>query len=521
MSLLTQTPEMRRYHKHRNTVFRVLPSETYVPKTMPGILQTGDLLALYVLAVFWISNVTGIATGGAAAFTYLGLVTIAFFVPCALITAQLGCLFPVEGSIYAWTEKALGRYWSFFVGLCAWLPGVLSLVSAADIVVNCLQTLNPGWLVPVWQQGLVILAVTLFVGLISMQHARIVQNLLNGAALGIGLTVLLLGSAVITWLLKGHPPATSFRVPSDWAIGLNPQTGNSGLFGTVTLALLGATMPLTMSGELAAKDGKQRRTSITRHLLLGSIFVIGGYVIVLLAVLVIAGPLAALSAPNPVALLVSVVDTTLGKLVGDVVMLGIMLFFVLVAVFENVISARLLLVAGIDGRLPLWIARLNRWRIPANALLFQTSLALLYTALLFFVVPLFTVLGNPVNLTVEVYTVTAASLLLVWAVSFLFPFVDVLVLSLRFPWLFAQHRLVPMPVLWGGSILGSCVCLLTIADTLLSSWLPALIPTSTWWLIVGGLTGMWLVACTVSSMFATSQAHWEQWREDIPTHEQG
>ena len=497
----------------------MLTAETYVPQTMPGFLTTGDLLALYVLAVFWISNVTGIATGGAAALTYLGLVTLAFFAPCALVTAQLGCLFPVEGSLYAWTEKALGQFWSFFVGLCAWLPGVLSLVSAADVVVNCVQTLNPTWLVPAWQQGLVILAVTLFAGVVSLQPARVVQNLLNVAALGIGLTVLLLGAAALYWLLTGHASATALTIPAQWSLNLNLHTGNIGLLGTVTLAFLGATMPLTLSGELVpalAADGKARRRAITRHLLWGSLLVVVGYLLVTLALLIVAGPQAALNAPNPIALLLGVVDTVFGKLAGDIAMLGMLLFFVLVAVCENVVSARLLLVAGIEGRLPRWIARLNQWRVPSNALLFQTGIALLYTACIFFVVPLLTTSATSANLTVEAYTVTAASLLLVWAVSFLFPFVDVLVLSVRFPALFVRQRLAPMPVLWAGSILGSLVCLATIAETLLSSWLPALIPTTLWWMLVGSLTLVCLVCCTIGSMLATSEAHWERWRDEVP-----
>ncbi len=517
MILFTFPFPRRKERQRHGPIFHVLASETVVPQTMPGFLRTRDVLALYVLTVFWISNVTGIATGGAAALTYLGIVMVAFFVPCALVTAQLGCLFPVEGSLYAWTEKALGRYWSFFVGLCAWLPGVLSLVSAADVVVNCIQTLNPGWLVPAWQQGLVILAVIGFAGLLSCQHARVVQNLLNVAALGIALTVALIGIAALIWLLTGHSSATLLTQPSAWALSLNVQTGNLGLLATVTLALLGATMPLTMSGELVpslATDSKARSRAIITHLVWGSLFVVIGYFIVTLALLIIVGPQTALAAPNPIGLLVGVVDMTLGKRIGDAAMLGILLFFVLVAVCENVISARLLLVAGLEGRLPRWVAHLNRMRVPSHALLLQTGIALLYTALLFFVVPLFTALGNPVNLTVEAYTVTAASLLLVWAVSFLFPFVDVMVLSWRFPALFERQHLAPVPVLWGGSIVGMLVCFATIVVTLLSSWLPTLISTNDWWMVVGGLTLLWLVVCTISSMLATSEAHWEQWQDE-------
>jgi amino acid transporter len=509
MHTLTENPREEQ-HDHAG---RSLFSETYVPQTMPGILGTFDLIALYIMAVFWISNVTGVVTGGAAAFTYWLVCALAFFVPCAVVTAQLGVLFPYEGSIYNWTDKALGGFWSFFVGLCAWLAGVLSLVSAADVFVNCLQTLNPSWLVPAWQQGFVIIAVTLFAGVVSLQRARMVQHVINVTAICTGLTVLLIGLAAVIWLLTGHPSATNFGNPSGWSISLDPQTGNVRLLGTVTLALLGATMPLNMGGEIKTEDGKGMRRVITRHLLWGSALVLVGYLVMTFAVLAVEGQNAAFSAPNPIALLVGTVQTVFGRLAGDLTMIGIMLFFVVVAIFENGISARLLMVAGIDGRLPARIARLNRNRTPATAILFQTAIAVLFTAVLFFMIPSITSLANPQNLTTEVYTITAASLLLVWAVSFIFPFVDVVVLAVRFPHAFRFRRLVPQPVLWVCCLLGPLVCATTIVDTLIYSWIPGLIPNSQWWYLVGGLTLICLVICAIGSIFATSEASWEGWRK--------
>ena len=60
-----------------------LESEDYVPRVLPRILRTRDMIALYIMAVFWMSNVTGVATGGAAAFSYWLICSIAFFIPCA------------------------------------------------------------------------------------------------------------------------------------------------------------------------------------------------------------------------------------------------------------------------------------------------------------------------------------------------------------------------------------------------------------------------------------------------------
>lgn len=483
---------------------RTLLSETYVPRVMPPILGTLDMTALFVLAVFWISNITGVVTGGAAGFTYWILCAVTFLIPCAIVITQLGVMFPHEGSLYNWTYQALGGFWSFFISLCGWLPGVLSLVSAAFVVVNCLQTLNSQWLVTAWQQGFAIIGVIILVGILSIQRTRMVQNIINYVAVMIALTVLLLGLAGIIWLLQGKPSATNLGDISGWAINLNPQTGNVYLLGTVTLALLGANMPLNMGGEIA------NRGAITRHLLWGTLFVLVSYLVVTFAVLVVEGQNAAFSATNSVTLLIDTVDRSLGRVVGDITFIGIILFFLVVGVFENCISARLLMVAAIDNRLPKRLGQLNKHRVPVNALVFQTVVAVFYTAIIFFIVPNIALLGNTNNLTIEAYTVTAAGLLLVWAFSFIFPFLNLAVLYFRDQRTFLQKCIFPLPVLWGSIVLGPMVCVAAIVDTLLYSWLPTLIPNSAWWEIVGGITAICLILSAIGTMFARSEAYWEE-----------
>src|SRR5438067_1738867 len=82
------------------------------------------------------------------------------------------------------------------------------------------------------------------------------------------LVFLLEAFAAVTWLTRGHPSATNFAAVSDWLISWSdPQTANISLLGTVCLALLGATMPLSFGAEL-----KQRR-AVSKHLLYGSLLV--------------------------------------------------------------------------------------------------------------------------------------------------------------------------------------------------------------------------------------------------------
>src|SRR5438128_11031760 len=195
-----------------------LPSEEYVAKTMPPILGTLDMTATFLIIIFFITNATTAVAGGAAAFTYWALGAVTFFIPCVIATAQLGVMFPNEGSLYNWTHKAFGGYWSFFVAFCAWFPGVLVMIVAGDVIVVFRQGLNSNWLIAPWQQGLVIVGIIAISALIAVQRFRMVTNTINMVAVLIFIAVVLLGLAGIAWLAGGHPMATSFSHFSDWNI---------------------------------------------------------------------------------------------------------------------------------------------------------------------------------------------------------------------------------------------------------------------------------------------------------------
>ncbi len=481
-----------------------LPSETYVPQTMPRLLGQFDMIALSTLALFWISNVTGVVIGGAAGFTYWIIGIVFFFLPCTLICAQLSKVYDHEGSIYNWTTRALGPFWGFFVGLCTWLPGIVSVVSAVDVIMSCLQTLHQNWLTQPWQQGLLIIGIILIVGLISSQNVKTIQYLVNSVFFSTSLLVGLVVLATVVWLLKGHPSATNFSTLSGWLPqGGGPETNNFALLGTVTLALLGTTGPLTMLNEVKEK------ASMTRALLWGAALVIVAYIVCTIGLLVVQGPSAALNAPNAVVLVMSTVTSSLGPVAGTIAYVCLMLFFFVVAVVYNCAYARLLLVASIDRQLPLRLAKLGRSRTPLTAIWVGTLFAIIIVAVIFFVVPLFTAFGNPQVLNSDAYLITAAGLLLVWAFSFLFPFIDFCVLYRRSPLSFQGRLLLPLPILLLCCIAGPVVCLLTIVDTIANSFAPALIANGQWTIFVLTFMVGSLFICGMASMVASAQATFE------------
>ncbi len=480
-----------------------LTSEEYVEKVMPPLLRTRDLTAIFLVTIFWITNAATAASGGATAYVYWILGGIVFFLPSVLATAQLGVLFPHEGSIYQWTHKALGPYWGFFAGLCWWFPIPLILVSGADTIVTYIQGLNPAWLVEPWQQGLAILAIIACSGVIAVQRTQTVQYLINAGVVLILFATVLIGISGGIWLLTGHPSVTSFVHQSDWQI----TPSNMGLFSLITLAYLGSQIPLNMGGEMM-KKGSERRKQVTRYLLWGALLVCGCYFIATFALLVIEGPT---NGATPFAL-ISAVDKVFGKTFGGITAVCIMAFFVIAIVTYNVSFARMLLVGSIDQRLPVSIGSLNSHRVPANAIKIQTLMAGICAILVFVVGPYVIQYDKPANLAVEFFNVSLAVVAIIWSVTSLFFYMCLLRLYRTDRDLLRRHQLFPMFVFWCVIVVGFIGCLMTMAGALFYSWIPSLITNTNWSITMGGLLLACFVFAAIASMMATSEAAWQRLR---------
>src|SRR5579875_2184803 len=299
-----------------------LPSERAIPQLLPPVLGTGDLLALFFLNVFWVTNITPIAIGGASGFLYWGICGLAFFIPCSFVMAQLAQMYPTSGGIVTWTYHALGSKWSFFVGICAWLPGILSIVNAAVAVISLIQAVQVSWLDQTWQQGLALIAVLLFCGLLACQRTRMVQHVLNMGACAMGLATILVLAATIQWLASGHYPMSSLSVGE---MTITPS--NIALLGSATLALFGSNVPLTLLGEIP--PSLQQRANL-RHLFWGTSLTLVGYLVFTLAVLVIQGANAAMNTVNPMILLISTVQSVFGTTMGKLMALCLGFYFLLI-----------------------------------------------------------------------------------------------------------------------------------------------------------------------------------------------
>jgi glutamate:GABA antiporter len=98
-----------------------------------------DILFFLICTLVGVDTLGAVASNGPQAFTWLIFLAILFFVPYALLTAELGTAFPEEGGPYIWTRLAFGRgvaavnsliYW---VSNPIWVGGTLSITALATI----------------------------------------------------------------------------------------------------------------------------------------------------------------------------------------------------------------------------------------------------------------------------------------------------------------------------------------------------------------------------------------------------
>ncbi len=499
MSTTEIQPEKQEHMEDRPPLL----SEEYSRRVLAPVMDTRAMIAMFILVLFFITNVPTAVAGGPAGLTLWIVGGLCFFVPCGLASGQLALLYPNEGGIYSWTYHVMGRSMRFFVGLISWLPGPLLIVATGDLLVAYLQSLNQTWLGEPWQQAIVLIGIIAFSGVLCLQRTATLQRIVSGTAVLIVCASLLVIVAAIVWLGTKHSSATLFTHLPDW----NPFTAtNFPLFGVITLGYLGVNLPLNFLGEVTVQNTNEKRRLITRHLLAGIGIVLFLYIAVTTAVLVVQGQ----NGANNLFAMVSTVDMTLGKALGDIEAILIMATFIVATAVYNMVFSRFLMVGGFDQLVTSAPGRLNRNRAPSRAVLFQTSSAIVITAVLFLAIPYSGYYkGKPADLATIDYFIAIGTGTLLWAFATIFLFVNVFLLFARQRALLQSRRIVPLPLLLVSSTLGFLTGIVAIVDTLFNSYNPPLIANGTWTLFVGGFTVILIVLAAVSSVLASGELIWE------------
>jgi glutamate:GABA antiporter len=433
---------------------RQMISERIAPGMLPRVLNSADMTIIFVAIVLFIVNASAIQRAGPAAYTFWILGFLAFLIPGAIVTAQLGLMFPQEGSLYVWTQKALGPFWGFFAGFCAWWPGILVMAATGDAVVTIWQFIDTGGLPKNWEQGLVILAVLWFSAGVSMLRLRMTQNYANVAVVFYGAAIFVIGLAGILWLIgDGHSATGGFGTANNWW----PHSGTWTLFGLVILALLGIEVPLNMGVEIV------HMRAIKKYLFWGSIVVMVGYLWATFGTMM--NLPASQSTGGLSDIFVAVQHAFWGSHAWAVIIALIALwFFVSNTVVYNYSFSRLLFVSGLERRMPTAFGRVDpKTKVPVNAIIVQTVLATGVTVVAFG--PWF---GS--DNTNKIFWMLQAAVTVIWCISMVLLFADIYLVKRAFPQKFEEVRVASDPVLFGSGLIGIGASILGIIVTFKTPW---------------------------------------------------
>jgi glutamate:GABA antiporter len=448
-------------------------SEKIAPVLVARTLGPFDLIVIFVAIVLFINNSAGVQFAGPSVFIFWIVAFATFLITGGFVTAQLGRMFPEEGSLYVWTHKALGPFWGFFAGFVAWWPGPIVMVAAGILVANFVQQIaaftDNEILTENWQMGIVVLAVLWFSAAMSLLRMRLTQNYVNIQFFAYAAAIFLIGLAGVVWLLKGNPSAT------DFGTGWNPFQGdelalgvpaNLTFFSFAILALLGIETPLNMGVEV---NGGER--AIRTYLFWGCIIVMAAYLWTTW------GNMVAIEAggANGTVGGAEAVGAAMGKWAGVIVALILAWVFLTATVVYNYAFARLLFVSGMEKRLPHQIGRVNKNKVPANAVLLQTVIASLIAILVFFVLGAGS--GDPYKAFYGLY----AGLTIVWCISTALLFLDIFFAKRAAPAKFEEARRIPLGWLYVCGAVGTVVNLLAVFFIFVGSWYPDGFPKLSEW----------------------------------------
>src|SRR3954470_6807239 len=96
-----------------------------------------DMFFFLICTLVGLDTLGAVADNGAQAFTWLAVLGLLFFVPYALLTAELGSSFTEEGGPYVWVKLAFGRFAAsigavlYWLSNPIWLGGTLTITAAA------------------------------------------------------------------------------------------------------------------------------------------------------------------------------------------------------------------------------------------------------------------------------------------------------------------------------------------------------------------------------------------------------
>lgn len=334
------------------------------------VLGTFTLAMITVAAIISLRNLPLSAEFGLASVFYFVVAALVFFIPIALVTAELASTWPKAGGNYIWVGTAFGKpagffaLWMAWMESIAWFPAILAFTAA--MLAHLVAPIFPGLEENKYFYFSVMIIVfwgATFLNFLGMETSSWVSAL--GVVSGTLIPGVLIIGLGLWWIMMGHPSHIEFS----WS-ALIPEfrLDTMVFFSGILLGLAGA--------EIAAfhiRESKDPQKSYPRALGIASI------VILLISIL---GTLAiAVVVPQEdISLLSGLIQAFTGFLTpfnllwAVPILAGLALVGSLAGINTWTVGpAKGLLVTAEDGFLPKHLGQVNKKGVPTGMLIFQAT----------------------------------------------------------------------------------------------------------------------------------------------------
>lgn len=331
-----------------------------------GVLSFFHIVMINVIAVDSLRALPLSAQFGFSLVFYYVVAGILFFLPSALIAAELGTGWPKTGGLYVWIREAFGpkcaliTIWLNWVYNLAWYPTIMALIAGTSAYL---------FMPELAQSKLYITFVSLalfWLATYANCHGMKISGLIStiGALGGTLFPMVLIILLAIIWLALGHPSQISFS----WHhfLPTSDTRGELAFFSNVLFGLIGLEMVATHAQEM-----KNPVRDYPKATLLSALIIISTITLAALAIAIVV-PIKDLS------LFVGVVQAF--KLFFSAFHIPFATPIIAICIIVGSLSAasawiigptKGIMVAGEDNNLPAIFSRTNQHGVPVGALMLQ------------------------------------------------------------------------------------------------------------------------------------------------------
>ncbi len=439
-----------------------------------------DVLLFNIAAVLGPRWIGAAAHNGTSSISLWVLAALFFFLPTALVVAELSARFPHEGGLYVWSKEAFGEFhglvtgWTYWVYTFFYFPGLLIASAAMAAYVGgaggAHLAQNTSFLVIV---AIVMLFAAVLLNIIGLNIGKWLQN-----AGGVGTylpLMMLIGLGAYLWHARGSTTHfTSHNMMPVW------NWGTVNFWPQIAFAFTALELCSTMSEEVHEPHRTFPRAILGSGVLIAAAYILGTFA--LLAII----PAGTVDPKSGVFQALTAGSTSLGIAYFGIIAAILVLFGNAGGVGTTVAGvARIPFVVGIDRYMPAAFGKIHsRWKTPWVSILVQAGIS----CVILLLIQINETANNAYQILVDAGTI-------LYFIPFLYMYAAAIKLAYR-PDRGANPDVSLIPGgkfgVWCAGVLGTIVVL----GGIILSFIPSAEVTNVWRFegkLVGGIAGTFLV----------------------------